>query len=81
MTHNPSPDEMKQMVEAIFARTDQFRAAHDLDPPGDLTGFRELIRLIFSEDEAGLEIFAQIDSDLLDALWQMYQKRVLVEVK
>ena len=81
MTPNPSPEQMRDMIEALFAKTDKFRALHDLDPPGDLTGFTELLRLIFSDDAAGQAIFASFDEKLLTALWDMYQKRVLVEMK
>ena len=81
MTPNPSPEQMRDMIEALFAKTDELRALHDLDPPGDLTGFTELLRLIFSDDAAGQAIFASFDEKLLTALWDMYQKRVLVEMK
>ncbi|MGB0520609.1 MAG: hypothetical protein ACPG6Y_04930 [Candidatus Puniceispirillaceae bacterium] len=81
MTQNPSPEQMRDMIEALFAKTDEFRAQHDLDPPGDLTGFTELLRLIFSDDAAGQAIFASFDEELLTTLWDMYQKRVLVEMK
>ena len=55
MTQNPSPEQIRDMIEALFAKTDEFRAQHNLDPPGDLTGFTELLRLIFSDDAAGQE--------------------------
>ncbi len=54
---------MRDMIEALFAKTDEFRAQHDLDPPGDLTGFTELLRLIFSDDAAGQAIFASFDEE------------------
>jgi hypothetical protein len=81
MNENPTPEQMRDMIEAIFAKTDQFRASHDLDPPGDLVGFTELLRLVFGDDAAGQAIFASFDEQLLSALWDMYQKRVLVEMK
>ena len=81
MMQNPSPEQMRDMIEALFTKTDEFRAKHDLDPPGDLTGFTELLRLIFSDDAAGQAIFASFDEELLTTLWDMYQKRVLVEMK
>jgi len=43
--------------------------------------FTELLRLIFSDDAAGQAIFASFDEELLTTLWDMYQKRVLVEMK
>ena len=72
---------MQDMIEAIFTKTDAFRASHQLDPPGDQTGFNELLRLVFSDDAAGVAIFASFDKTLLSDLWDMYQKRVLVEMK
>ncbi len=81
MSRNPSPDQLRDMIEAIFAKTDEFRARHELDPPGDQTGFNELLRLVFSDDPAGAAIFASFDEKLLSDLWGMYQKRVLVEMK
>ena len=81
MTSNPSPEQMRDMIEALFAKTDEFRARHKLDPPGDQTGFTELLRLVFSDDAAGQAIFSSFDEELLSALWKMYQERVLVEMK
>lgn len=81
MSRNPSPEQMQDMIEAIFAKTDAFRASHQLDPPGDQTGFNELLRLVFSDDAAGAAIFASFDKKLLSDLWDMYQKRVLAEIK
>ncbi len=78
---NPDPEQMKQMIQAIFARTDAFRSHHKLEPPGDLAGFTELLRLVFSDDAAGTEIFSSFDNQLLEILWDMYQKRVLAEIK
>lgn len=72
---NPSQDQMLDMIEAIFARADQLLAANDLPPPGDQTGFTELLRLVFEGDEAGQAIFATMDSELLKVLFDMYQKR------
>lgn len=81
MSRNPSPDQMRDMIEAIFAKTDAFRASHQLDPLGDQTGFNELLRLVFSDDAVGASIFASFDEKLLSDLWDMYQKRVLAEMK
>ena len=30
MMQNPSPEQMRDMIEALFAKTDEFRAQHDL---------------------------------------------------
>lgn len=74
--NNPTPEDMKKMIETIFSNTDQFRAHHKLDPPGDIIGFSELLRLVFSGDEKGLSIFSQLDDPrLIDELWDMYQRR------
>jgi hypothetical protein len=81
MTSNPTPEQMRDMIEALFAKTDEFRAHHELDPPGDQTGFTELLRLVFSDDATGQAIFSSFDEELLSALWKMYQERVLVEMK
>ena len=81
MTSNPTPEQMRDMIEALFAKTDEFRARHELDPPGDQTGFTELLRMVFSDDAAGQAIFSSFDEELLSALWKMYQERVLVEMK
>ena len=81
MSRNPSPDQMRDMIEVIFEKTDAFRASHQLDPPGNQTGFNELLRLVFSDDAAGAAIFASFDEKLLFDLWDMYQKRVLAEIK
>ena len=81
MTSNPSPEQVCDMIEALFAKTYEFRARHELDPPGDQTGFTELLRLVFSDDAAGQAIFSSFDEELLSALWKMYQERVLVEMK
>lgn len=75
---NPSPEQMTAMIEAIFGKTDSLLRAHDLDPPGDLTGFTELLRLAFDDDEAGRAIFASFDEKLLKTLWEIYQKRQAV---
>ncbi len=74
---DPNPDQLSDMIEAIFARSDQLIAHHQLDRPADKVGFIELLRLTFDEDEAGKQIFSTMDDALLDILWQMYQKRVL----
>lgn len=77
MMTDPNPDQLSDMIEAIFSRSDQLIAHHQLDRPADKQGFIELLRLTFDEDEAGRNIFAGMDETLLDVLWQMYQKRVL----
>jgi len=74
---DPSPEQLSDMIEAIFSRSDQLLAHHQLDRPADKTGFKELLRLTFDEDAAGQQIFGAMDETLLDVLWQMYQKRVL----
>jgi len=74
---DPSPEQLSDMIEAIFSRSDQLLAHHQLDRPADKTGFKELLRLTFYEDAAGQQIFGAMDETLLDVLWQMYQKRVL----
>ena len=56
-------------------RHDSLLTAHDLDPPGDFTGFSELLRLVFDDDDAGRAIFASFDEKLLKTLWEIYQKR------
>jgi len=73
--HNPSPEQMTAMIEAIFDKADSLLKANDLDPPGNLTGFTELLRLVFDDDEAGQAIFASFDQKLLKTLWEIYQKR------
>lgn len=72
---NPSPDEVTHMIDAIFKRADKLRSDHDLDPPGDLIGFTELLRLTFDRDEAGQQIFASMDEELLSVLYQLYEER------
>lgn len=72
---NPTPDQMTEMIDAIFARADQLLDTHDLDKPGDQTGFNELMRLVFEGDPAGQAIFAGMDDALLAVLFDMYQKR------
>jgi len=72
---NPTPEQMNAMIEAIFEKTDSLLTAHDLDPPGDFTGFSELLRLVFDDDDAGRAIFASFDEKLLKTLWEIYQKR------
>ena len=76
--NDPTPEQMSQMIEAIFGRAEQL-AYHQLDRPADKTGFIELLRLTFDDDEAGAGIFASMDDELLDILWQLYQKRLLSE--
>ena len=72
---NPSPEQLDQMIEAIFARCDALREAHDLDYPGNVIGFTELIRLTFDQDEQGRAIFATMDEELLNTLFQLYDDR------
>ena len=72
---NPTPDQMTEMIDAIFARADQLLETHDLDQPGDQIGFNELMRLVFEGDQAGQAIFASMDEALLAVLFDMYQKR------
>lgn len=72
---NPSPEQMTAIIEAIFDKADSLLKANDLAPPGNLTGFTELLRLVFDDDEAGQAIFASFDQKLLKTLWEMYQKR------
>lgn len=77
--NDPTPEQMSQMIEAIFGRAEKLLAYHQLDRPADKTGFIELLRLTFDDDEAGAGIFASMDDELLDILWQLYQKRLLSE--
>ena len=72
---NPTPDQMTEMIEAIFTRADQLLDTHGLDQPGDQIGFNELMRLVFEGDQAGQAIFASMDEALLAVLFDMYQKR------
>lgn len=73
---NPSPEQMRTMIAAIHNKADAFLKAHDLPPPEDFKAFRELLRLIFDEDEAGRAIFARFDQKLLETLWEMYPGRL-----
>ena len=75
MTQNPTPDQMQEMIEAIFAKADQLLSANDLPAPGDQAGFTELMRLVFDGDDAGQAIFASMDGALLELLFDMYRKR------
>ena len=72
---NPSPDELTHMIEAIFVRADKLLADNDLDPPGNVTGFTELLRHVFGTDENGMKIFATMDDELLTVLYQLYEDR------
>ena len=72
---NPTPDELNHMIEAIFARADHLLAEHALDPPGDLIGFTELLRLTFGSDQQGQQIFTSMDEELLTVLYQLYEER------
>lgn len=75
MMENPTPDQMQDMIEAIFAKADQLLTTHALPPPGDQTGFNELMRLVFDGDEAGQAIFSSMDETLLELLFDIYNKR------
>ena len=72
---NPNPEQMTNMIQAIFAKTDDLLNKNDLLPPGDLMGFTELLRLVFNDDDAGRAIFNSFDEKLLETLWEMYKKR------
>jgi len=72
---NPSPEQMTAMIEAIFAKTDSFLESQGLPPPGNLTGFTELLRLVFDDDAAGRAIFSSFDEKLFKTLWEIYQQR------
>lgn len=72
---NPTPEQMTDMIEAIFAKTDDLLNNNDLSPPGDLIGFTELLKLVFDDDNAGRAIFNSFDEKLLETLWEMYKKR------
>ncbi|MGC6535947.1 MAG: hypothetical protein ACON44_01145 [Candidatus Puniceispirillaceae bacterium] len=72
---NPSQDDVTQMIEHIFARVDKMLADNELDPPGDQTGFTELLRLLFSADDSGMAIFAAMDDELLVLLFKLYDER------
>ena len=72
---NPTPEQMTNMIEAIFAKTDDLLNNSDLSPPADLLGFTELLRLVFDDDNAGRAIFNSFDKKLLETLWEMYKKR------
>ena len=73
--NNPTPEQMTDMIEAIFAKTDDLLNNNDLSPPGDLIGFTELLKLVFADDNAGRAIFNSFDEKLLETLWEMYRKR------
>ena len=72
---NPTPEQMTAMIEAIFNKADSLLQTHDLAQPADLTGFSELLRLVF-DDDSGRAIFAGFDEKLLKTLWEIYQKRL-----
>ena len=72
---NPTPEQMTNMIEAIFAKTNDLLNYNALSPPGDLIGFTELLRLVFNEDDAGRAIFNSFDEKLLETLWEMYKIR------
>ncbi|MGC6518169.1 MAG: hypothetical protein ACON49_09135 [Candidatus Puniceispirillaceae bacterium] len=75
MTSQPTPHELDHMIEAIFVKCDLLLAANELDPPGNLTGFTELLRLTFDKDEQGRAIFASMDEELLTTLYGLYEDR------
>ncbi len=72
---NPTPEQMTNMIQAIFAKTDELLNNNDLSPPANLIGFSELLRLVFDDDNAGRAIFNSFDEKLLETLWEMYKKR------
>ena len=72
---NPTPEQMTNMIQAIFAKTDDLLNKNKLPPPGDMMGFTELLRLVFDDDDAGRAIFNSFDEKLLETLWEMYKKR------
>ena len=72
---NPSPHQLDHMIEAIFVKCDKLLSDHDLDAPGNLIGFTELMRLTFEQDEAGSAIFATMDEELLETLYKLYEGR------
>ena len=72
---NPTPEQMTNMIQAIFAKTDDLLNKNGLPPPGDLMGFTKLLRLVFNDDDAGRAIFNSFDEKLLETLWEMYKKR------
>lgn len=72
---NPTPDDMTKMIEAIFAKVDGFRVAHNLAPPADQVGFIELLRLVFEQDDQGKAIFQAMDDAVFNVLYDMYQSR------
>ena len=72
---NPTPEQMTNMIQAIFAKTDDLLNKNALAPPGDLMGFTELLRLVFNDNDAGRAIFYSFDEKLLETLWEMYKKR------
>ena len=72
---NPTPEQMTNMIQAIFAKTDDLLNKNNLPPPGDLMGFTELLRLVFNDDDAGRAIFNSFDEKILETLWEMYKKR------
>ena len=78
---NPTPDDMNKIIEAIFAKTDSFRAANGLDAPADKIGFIELLRLVFEQDEQGKAIFQTMDEALFDVLYDIYKSRQTNEAR
>lgn len=78
---NPNPEQLDQMIEAIFARCDALREAHDLDYPGNVIGFTELVRLTFEADSQGKAIFAAMDEALLETLFKLYDERRIAKSK
>lgn len=78
---NPNPEQLDQMIEAIFTRCDALREAHDLDYPGNVIGFTELVRLTFEADDQGKAIFAAMDDELLATLFKLYDERRITKAK
>ena len=80
---NPTPHDLDHMIEAIFVKCDKLLDEYDLDAPGNLIGFTELLRLTFDEDEAGRTIFATMDEALCETLYKLYEgrRRALAEAK
>ena len=67
------------MIEALFAKTDEFRAQHDLDRPGSDRLYR-IIAADFSDDAAGQEFLPVLMKNYLPPCG-ICIKNVLVEMK
>ena len=72
---NPNPEQLDQMIKAIFTQCDALLETHGLDYPGNVIGFTELVRLTFDTDEQGRAIFATMDEELLATLFKLYDER------